>query len=75
TAMSIGFNCGSVASGESVTVTFDYLFSTNLSSVPVGFGTTASAASAIPTLTSWALIALAMLLFAAARGAVLRSAG
>lgn len=38
TAMAIGHDCGSIAPGASVTFTYEYLFSTKLSSVPTDFG-------------------------------------
>lgn len=60
TAMSIGFDLGSIPAGQSRTVTFRYLFSTNASSVPPDFGfgpqPPVGPAAVIPTMTEWGMI-------------------
>lgn len=52
TAMTIGYDCGTIAAGASATITYQYLFSTNLSDVPAdfGLGQASAAARSIPVL-------------------------
>lgn len=64
TAMSIGFNCGAVAPGQSVTMTYQYLFSTDLTQVPADFGEIPVPVEMVPVpgLTFWGLLAMCVLL-------------
>ena len=77
TAMSIGYDCGSVGPGESRTITFDYLFATDLSAVPSDFPSASAPPSPsepqrVPTLSDWAMIIMASLLGMVAFGRLRR---
>jgi len=66
TAMSIGYNCGTIAPNQVVKITFRYLFSTNLSAVPASFDFTTApppvVPEVVPSLSQWGLVILSLLL-------------
>lgn len=75
TAMSIGYDCGSVAAGESVTFTFTYLFSTDLATIPAGtFSQGASEPTAVPTIPPAGLLVMVLALLGVGGGYASRRA-
>lgn len=64
TAMSIGFNLGTIPAGQSFTVSYRYLYSTNSTSVPPDFDFSnqpPDQIQQIPTLSEWGMIIMSLM--------------